>query len=48
MPLLSLLLDHPAVLLSGLGLGLSLIIAIGAQNAFVLRQGARREHVTAV
>jgi L-lysine exporter family protein LysE/ArgO len=33
---------------SGLGLGASLIIAIGAQNAFVLRQGLRREHVTAV
>ncbi|MBB4006254.1 LysE/ArgO family amino acid transporter [Allorhizobium taibaishanense] len=31
--------------LSGLGLGLSLIIAIGAQNAFLLRQGLRREHV---
>ncbi|AJT42765.1 LysE/ArgO family amino acid transporter [Psychromicrobium lacuslunae] len=31
--------------LSGLGTGLSLIIAIGAQNAFVLRQGLRREHV---
>ncbi|WP_420821272.1 LysE/ArgO family amino acid transporter [Pseudooceanicola onchidii] len=27
------------------GLGLSLIVAIGAQNAFVLRQGLRREHV---
>jgi L-lysine exporter family protein LysE/ArgO len=37
----------PAVL-SGLGLGLSLIIAIGAQNAFVLRQGLRREHVLLV
>jgi L-lysine exporter family protein LysE/ArgO len=35
-------------LLSGLGFGLSLIIAIGAQNAFVLRQGLRREHVLAV
>lgn len=35
-------------LLAGLGLGLSLIIAIGAQNAFVLRQGLRREHVVAV
>jgi L-lysine exporter family protein LysE/ArgO len=37
----------PAVLaaLSGLGLGLSLIVAIGAQNAFVLRQGLRGEHV---
>lgn len=35
-------------LLSGLGFGLSLIVAIGAQNAFVLRQGLRREHVLAV
>ena len=34
--------------LSGLGLGLSLIIAIGAQNVFVLRQGIRGEHVVAV
>lgn len=34
--------------LAGFGLGLSLIIAIGAQNAFVLRQGLRREHVLAV
>ncbi|MDR3522196.1 MAG: LysE/ArgO family amino acid transporter [Acidocella sp.] len=32
----------------GLSLGLSLIIAIGAQNAFVLRQGLRKEHVFAV
>lgn len=32
-------------LLAGLGFGLSLIVAIGAQNAFVLRQGVRREHV---
>ncbi len=31
--------------LAGLGLGLSLIIAIGAQNLFVLRQGMRHEHV---
>lgn len=30
--------------LRGLGLGAGLIIAIGAQNAFVLRQGLRREH----
>ncbi|WP_396022178.1 LysE/ArgO family amino acid transporter [Celeribacter litoreus] len=28
--------------------GLSLIVAIGAQNAFVLRQGLRRSHVFAV
>lgn len=34
--------------LAGLGLGLSLIVAIGAQNAFVLRQGLRREHVAVV
>ena len=33
---------------AGLGLGLSLIVAIGAQNSFVLRQGLRREHVVAV
>jgi L-lysine exporter family protein LysE/ArgO len=30
---------------AGLALGLALIVAIGAQNAFVLRQGLRREHV---
>lgn len=30
---------------TGLGAGLALIIAIGAQNAFVLRQGLRGEHV---
>lgn len=29
----------------GFALGGSLIVAIGAQNAFVLRQGLRREHV---
>jgi len=34
--------------LQGLFLGLGLIVAIGAQNAFVLRQGLRREHVGAV
>jgi L-lysine exporter family protein LysE/ArgO len=32
----------------GFLLGLSLILAIGAQNAFVLRQGLRRAHVFAV
>lgn len=32
-------------LFAGLGAGLSLIAAIGAQNAFVLRQGIRREHL---
>jgi len=35
-------------LLSGFFLGFSLILAIGAQNAFVLRQGLRGEHVLAV
>ena len=34
--------------LAGLGLGLGLIVAIGAQNAFVLRQGIRREKVLTV
>jgi len=33
---------------AGFALGFSLILAIGAQNAFVLRQGLRREHVLAV
>lgn len=33
---------------AGLGFGLALIVAIGAQNAFVLRQGLRRERVGAV
>jgi L-lysine exporter family protein LysE/ArgO len=37
-----------ALALPGFGLGLSLIIAIGAQNAFVLRQGIRRSHVLVV
>ena len=30
---------------SGLALGFSLIVAIGAQNAFLLRQGIRNEHI---
>ncbi len=33
---------------AGFALGFSLILAIGAQNAFVLRQGLRGEHVLAV
>ncbi|MFI8320225.1 LysE/ArgO family amino acid transporter [Streptomyces sp. NPDC085529] len=37
-----------AAVLAGFGTGLSLIVAIGAQNAFVLRQGARRHAVLAV
>ncbi|MFC3966147.1 LysE/ArgO family amino acid transporter [Nocardia jiangsuensis] len=35
-------------ILSGFGFGLSLIVAIGAQNAHVLRQGITRTHVGAV
>ena len=34
--------------LQGLALSLGLIVAIGSQNAFVLRQGLRREHVGSV
>jgi L-lysine exporter family protein LysE/ArgO len=33
---------------TGFALSATLIIAIGAQNAFVLRQGIRREHVAAI
>lgn len=32
-------------ILAGLASGLSLIVAIGAQNAFVLRQGVARQHI---
>ena len=44
------MIDTPALLalMSGMALGLGLIVAIGAQNAFVLRQGLRLEHVAAV
>ncbi len=36
------------VFIQGLALSFGLIVAIGAQNAFVLRQGLRREHVGSV
>jgi L-lysine exporter family protein LysE/ArgO len=36
------------VFVQGMALSLGLIVAIGAQNAFVLRQGLRREHVGSV
>ncbi|RZT39368.1 LysE/ArgO family amino acid transporter [Cupriavidus agavae] len=36
------------VLLHGFMLSFGLIVAIGAQNAFVLRQGLRREHVGSI
>jgi L-lysine exporter family protein LysE/ArgO len=35
-------------LLQGFGLGAGLILAIGAQNAFVLRQGLKRRHIFVV
>ena len=38
----------PSAYVTGLVLGASLIIAIGAQNAFVLRQGLLRVHVALV
>jgi L-lysine exporter family protein LysE/ArgO len=34
-----------AIGLAGFAFSLSLIVAVGAQNAFLLRQGLRREHV---
>ena len=34
--------------LSGLGFGFSLIVASGAQNAYVMRQGLRREYIGVV
>jgi L-lysine exporter family protein LysE/ArgO len=37
-----------SIFLHGLLLGFGLIVAIGAQNAFVLRQGLLREHVGSV
>ncbi|MCW4385252.1 LysE/ArgO family amino acid transporter [Salinibacterium sp. SYSU T00001] len=37
-----------ATALSGFVLGFGLIAAIGAQNAFILRQGVRRQHLLAV
>ena len=37
--------NDPASALVGFGVGLSLIVAIGAQNAVVLRQGLTRSHV---
>ena len=33
---------------AGLSLGASLLVAVGAQNTFVLQQGLRREHIAAV
>ena len=35
-------------IIQGFTLGASLIIAIGSQNAFVLRQGLKKEHVLAI
>lgn len=38
----------PSSFLTGFALGFSLILAIGAQNAFVLRQGLLKQHVLPV
>lgn len=41
--------DQAAVsALSGLAIGLSIVVVVGAQNAFVLRQGLKGEHMPAV
>lgn len=48
MPLTSIASLAFPVFAQGLALSLGLIVAIGAQNAFVLRQGLRREHVGSV
>ena len=40
--------SHFSGFTTGLGLCFGLIVAIGAQNAFVLRQGLRREHLLQV
>ncbi len=37
--------SHLLAWIAGLALGSSLVVAIGAQNTFVLQQGLRREHV---
>lgn len=39
---------HLTVLVTGMATGLGLIVAIGAQNAWVLRQGLARDHVGTV
>jgi L-lysine exporter family protein LysE/ArgO len=47
-PTLNTHLDAYPAFLAGLSIAAPLIVAIGAQNVFVLRQGLRREHVGAV
>ncbi|RJG39536.1 LysE/ArgO family amino acid transporter [Motilimonas pumila] len=37
-----------SIFIAGFSLGLSLILAIGSQNAFVLKQGIKNQHVLAV
>jgi L-lysine exporter family protein LysE/ArgO len=39
---------HTAAFFKGLTLSFGLIVAIGSQNAFVLRQGLKREHVVPI
>lgn len=47
-PSLDLVPASVTAVLAGLLFGLSLIVVIGAQNTYVLRQGLRREHVLTV
>ncbi|QPK80043.1 amino acid transporter [Corynebacterium lizhenjunii] len=37
-----------SIVLAGFALGLSLIVAIGPQNAFVIKQGIQRNHIGAI
>src|SRR5699024_4355635 len=37
-----------SILIAGFALGLSLIVAIGPQNALLIKQGIKREHVWVV
>ena len=48
MPVSTLSTQASAAFAQGWAMGAGLILAIGAQNALVLRQGLRREHVGAV
>ncbi len=41
-------LEAMSVLLAGFALGLSLIIAIGPQNAYIIKMGIKRDHVGAI
>ncbi len=36
---------NPTIIIEGFGIGAGLIIAIGSQNAFVLKKGIMKQHV---